>query len=46
MRAFLRLETHRLQTGRNWYEAKKQLLRNAIRPYRSNPTYLLYPANA
>lgn len=30
LRAFLRLEAHRLQTGRSWYEAKKQLLREAI----------------
>lgn len=46
LRAFLRLETQRLQTGRSWYEAKKQLLRNAIRTYLANPVYVLHPATA
>ena len=41
LRAFLRLEAHRLQTGRNWYEAKKQLLQEAIRTYLANPVYIL-----
>lgn len=30
LRAFLRLETQRLRTGRSWYEARKQFLREAI----------------
>lgn len=46
LRAFLRLEAHRLQTGRSWYEAKKQLLRDAIRTYLANPAYILHPATA
>lgn len=46
LRAFLRLETQRLQTGRSWYEAKKQLLREAIRTYLANPTYVLHPPTA
>lgn len=31
LHAFLRLGTQRLQTGCNWYEVKRQLLRDAIR---------------
>ena len=46
LRAFLRLETQRLRTGRSWYEAKKQLLREAIRTYLANPLYVLHPATA
>ncbi len=46
LRAFLRLETQRLQTGRSWYEAKKQLLRDAIRTYLANPLYILHTATA
>ncbi len=46
LRAFLRLEAQRLQTGRSWYQAKKQLLRDAIRTYLANPIYLLHPATA
>lgn len=46
LRAFLRLETQRLHTGRSWYEAKKQLLRDAIRTYLANPIYILHPATA
>ena len=42
LRAFLRLETQCPQTGRNWYEAKKQLLREAIRTYLANLIYVLY----
>ena len=46
LRAFLRLETQRLRTGRSWYEAKKHLLRDAIRTYLANPAYLLHLATA
>ena len=46
LRAFLRLETQHLQTGRSWYEAKKQLLRDTIRTYLANPVYILQPATA
>src|SRR5579859_7686376 len=38
MRAFVRLEWQRLQNGWSWYEAKRQLLRAAIRAYRASPT--------
>lgn len=41
LRAFVRLEYARLQTGRSWYESKKQLLREAMRAYRANPIYTL-----
>jgi putative transposase len=46
LRAFLRLETQRLRTGRSWYEAKKQLLRDAVRAYLANPVYILHLATA
>lgn len=46
LRAFLRLETQRLRTGRSWYEAKKQLLRDAIRAYLANPTIILHTPTA
>ncbi|RTQ51389.1 IS701 family transposase [Hymenobacter gummosus] len=46
LRAFLRLEVQRQQTGRSWYEAKKLLLREAIRAYLPQPTYLLNLATA
>jgi hypothetical protein len=42
----LRLESQRLQTGRSWYEAKKQLLREAIRAFLANPIYEVKPATA
>jgi len=41
LRAFLRLECHRLQTGISWFEAKHQIVRDAIRAYLAHPTYLL-----
>lgn len=41
IRAFVRLEWQRLGTGRSWYEAKKALLRAAIRAYRAQPTLTL-----
>ena len=37
LRAFLRLEYHRLRTGLNWYAAKAAIVRTAVRPYRANP---------
>jgi putative transposase len=36
IRAFVRLEYQRLQTGRSWYESKKHGLREAIRACRQN----------
>lgn len=41
LRAFLRLECHRLQTKVTWFEAKRQIVRTAIRAYLANPTYQL-----
>ncbi len=43
LRAFLRLEVHRLKTGVSWYQAKLNIIRDAIRSYLANPTYLLKP---
>jgi hypothetical protein len=45
-RAFLRIETQRLHTGSSWYEAKKQILRDALQTYLTNPVYVLHPAVA
>jgi hypothetical protein len=39
VRAFLRLESHRLLTGVSWFEAKTSIVREAIRLYSSNPFY-------
>lgn len=41
LRAFVRLEVHRLRTGESWYEAKASIIRDAIRSYLAHPTYLL-----
>jgi hypothetical protein len=43
LRAFLRLEVYRLQTGVSWYEAKAAILREAIRRYLAHPRYVLQP---
>lgn len=41
LRAFLRLELHRLRTGISWYEAKLAIIRDAVRAYLAQPRYLL-----
>ena len=41
IRAFVRLEGQRLQTGRSWYESKKSIVREAIRAYRAKPLFTL-----
>ncbi len=41
IRAFLRLERHRLITGVSWWEAKTDILREAIRLYLAHPRYTL-----
>ena len=47
IRAFVRLEWHRFTTGVSWFEAKWQVLRQAVRAYLTNPTYRLpEPATA
>jgi len=43
IRAFLRLELHWLATGISWYEAKLELVRNAIRAYLAAPRFVLIP---
>jgi hypothetical protein len=39
LRAFLRLECHRLRTGTSWFEAKAAIVREAIRAYLAHPCY-------
>ncbi|MDP9375548.1 MAG: transposase [Chloroflexota bacterium] len=41
IRAFLRLEQHRLVTGVGWWEAKTAIIREAIRLYLAHPRYTL-----
>ena len=43
IRAFIRLEVHRLKTGVSWYKAKLSIIRDAIRTYLTNPTFTLTP---
>jgi len=43
VRAFVRLEAHRLQTGISSYAAKADLIREAIRLYLQKPTICLKP---
>lgn len=43
LRAFLRLEAHRLQTGLSWYAAKLALVREAVRLARSQANWSLSP---
>ena len=39
LRAYLRLECHRFNTGVSWFEAKQSIVRNAIAQYRASPLY-------
>ena len=41
IRAFVRLEWQRAQTGRSGYESKKQIVHDVIRAYRASPTLTL-----
>lgn len=41
LRAFLRLEANRLESGASWYEAKVSIVREAVRNYLAEPLYLL-----
>lgn len=43
IRAFIRLESYRLRTGTSWFEAKRAIVREAIRAYLSKPIYVLEP---
>lgn len=46
IRAFVRLEVHRLRTGVSWFEAKTKIIRDAIRSYLSAPEYTLSASTA
>ena len=41
VRAFVRLEAHRLRSGLSWYAAKASIVREAIRAYLTKPTVCL-----
>ena len=41
IRAFIRLEIHRLQTGVSWYEAKISIIRGAVSNYIKEPIFIL-----
>jgi len=41
IRAFVRLEVHRLQTGISWFEAKTGIIRSAMRQYLTHPAITL-----
>jgi hypothetical protein len=43
LRAFVRLEAHRLRTHLSWFEAKASIIRSAIRAYLACPTVTLNP---
>lgn len=43
LRAFLRLEVYRLRAGVSGYEAKRAIVREAVRSYLANPVYELVP---
>lgn len=43
IRAFLRLEYHRLLTGLSWFESKFGIVREAVRSYLAHPIYVLEP---
>jgi putative transposase len=43
LRAFLRLEHHRMLTGISWFEAKTDIIRHAVRAYLAHPLYTLGP---
>jgi hypothetical protein len=44
LRAFVRLEVHRLRTGISWFEAKATIIRDAVRAYLAQPLYTLATA--
>ena len=41
IRAFVRLEAHRLHSGTSWFQAKAQIIRDAIRAYLAQPLLTL-----
>lgn len=42
IRAFVRLEVHRLHSGISWFEAKIGIIRSAMRQYLAHPTITLH----
>jgi len=38
------LEVHRLRTGTSWFEAKANIIRDAVRAYLAQPLYTLATA--
>ena len=42
IRAFLRLEKHFYDTGVSWYQAKRQIVRHAVRDYLAQPWLTLH----
>jgi hypothetical protein len=42
IRAFVRLEVHRLQSGMSWFEAKTSIIRSAVRLYLAEPSLTLH----
>ena len=42
IRAFIRLEVHRIHTNTSWFEAKASIIRSAIRAYLACPEFTLY----
>jgi hypothetical protein len=42
LRAFLRLEAHRLTSQVSWYETKRSIVREAIPSYLAHPSFLSY----
>jgi hypothetical protein len=46
IRAFLRLQVYSYATGHSWFEAKMQIIRDAIRAYLENPIYTLLGSTA
>jgi hypothetical protein len=43
IRAFVRLEAHRLHSGVSWFEAKTGMIRSAMHQYLAHPTISLQP---
>lgn len=43
IRAFVRLEVHRLHSDISWFEAKTAIIRSAMRQYLAHPTITLQP---
>lgn len=46
IRAFVRLERHRVRTGVSWFEAKARIIRDAMSDYLQQPLYTLHPSTA